>query len=142
MEKRQDNVGFLVSDVARMMRRVFQKRLEGHSLTLAQSRVLIYASQMEGIRQVDLAEQLEIQPITLARLIDQLANAGLVERRPDPADRRAYHIYLTKPGSVQVAVIKRIVAGLHEEVLSGFSKQEASTLIQALKEIHAILSTQ
>src|SRR4051812_9261819 len=95
MELRHDTLGFLLADVSRLMRRAFQQRLEGSSLTLAQARALIYVSRHEGVRQIDLADLLEIQPITLARLIDQLAAAGLVERRPDPTDRRAYQVFLT-----------------------------------------------
>ena len=76
----RDSLGFLLADVFRLLRQNFQRRLEGSSLTLAQARALVYLSRHEGVRQVDLAEMLEVQPITLARLIDQLADAGLVER--------------------------------------------------------------
>lgn len=92
----EEQIGFLLADVARLMRRAFQQRLVGVSqLTHAQARVLVYLARSEGMRQVELAEQLEVKPMTLARLIDQLAASGLVERRSDPADRRAYQLFLT-----------------------------------------------
>ena len=77
MKLRQDSLGFLLADVSRLMRRAFQQRLEGSSLTLAQARALVYVGRHEDVRQVDLADMLEVQPITLARLIDQLANIWL-----------------------------------------------------------------
>jgi len=94
MQLQQDSLGALVVDITRMMRRAFQHRMEGSDLTLAQARVLVYVSRRAGLRQIELAELLEVQPITLARLVDQLVEAGLVERQPDPDDRRAYRIHL------------------------------------------------
>ena len=79
--KPNDSVGFLIADVLRLMRRRFAKHLKPSGLTLAQARALVYISRREGLRQVELAAVMEIQPITLARIVDQLAEAGLVERR-------------------------------------------------------------
>ena len=77
MVSEQDSLGFMLADLSRMMRQAFQRRLEGSSITLAQARALVYLARHQGIRQIDLAKLLEVQPITLARLIDQLAEAGL-----------------------------------------------------------------
>jgi len=84
MNKQPDSLGFLIGDVQRLMRRQFQQQLEGSCLTLAQARALVHIARSEGIRQVELADGLDIQPITLARQLDQLAENGLVERRSDP----------------------------------------------------------
>jgi DNA-binding MarR family transcriptional regulator len=108
MELRQDSLGFLLADVFRLMRRAFQQRLEDGALTPAQGRALVYISRHEGIRQVDLAKLLEVQPITLARLVDQLAESGVVERRPDPADRRAYQVFLTPAAASHLATIEQV----------------------------------
>ena len=103
MEFQQDSLGFLLADASRLYRRAFQRRLEGSSITLAQARALVHVARHEGVRQVDLADLLELQPMTLARLIDQLAAAGLVERRADPADRRAYRVFLRPAAAAQLA---------------------------------------
>jgi DNA-binding MarR family transcriptional regulator len=78
MTSEENSLSFLLADVSRMMRQAFQNRLEGSSLSLAQARALVYLARHQGVRQIDLADMLEVQPITLARLIDQLAEAGLV----------------------------------------------------------------
>jgi DNA-binding MarR family transcriptional regulator len=87
--------GFLLHDVARLLRGNFNRRVQVLGLTQAQCRVVLHLSRNEGIQQVALAEILEVQPITLARLLDKLEAAGLVERRRDPSDRRAFCLSLT-----------------------------------------------
>jgi DNA-binding MarR family transcriptional regulator len=132
MKTRQDTLGFLLADVSRLMRRAFQQRLEGSSLTLAQARALVYVSRNEGVRQIDLAEMLEVQPITLARLLDQLAKAGLVERRAAPADRRAFQIFLLPAATRQLAVIERVGKTVRANALRGVSEQQAAGVMSAL----------
>ncbi len=141
MESRQDSLGFLLADVSRLMRRTFQQRLEGSTLTLAQARALIYVSRHEGVRQIDLAELLEIQPITLARLIDQLAKAGLVERRSVPTDRRVYQVFLTPAAASPLAEIQRVAATIRTDALRDLSEQQADLLLLALRKVHDNLST-
>jgi MarR family transcriptional regulator for hemolysin len=102
--------GFLLHDVSRLLRRNFSRRIQNLGLTQAQCRALLHLARNEGLRQVDLAEILEVQPITLARLIDQLAEADLVERRPDPADRRAFRLVLTRTAKPVVAEIRALGA--------------------------------
>lgn len=137
---KDDTLGFLLSDVSRMMRQRFQQRTTESSLTLAQARALSRVSRNQGIRQVDLADLLEIQPITLVRLIDQLAEAGLVERRADPDDRRAYQIYLTKKADAQLAVVKEAAAETCAHALRGLKAAEAAALISALRKMKANLA--
>lgn len=127
-----DSLGFLVSDVTRLMRREFKTRLEGSLLTFAQARALVYVARNEGIRQVDLAELLEVQPMTLARLVDQLATVGLVERRADPVDRRAYRIHLTPAARPQLAAIDQVVVAVRKDALRGLTKDETAALSLAL----------
>lgn len=137
---RRDSLGFLVTDIARLMRRRFQQRIEGRSgLTLAQARALIHVSRTQGMRQVDLAEQLEIQPITLARLIDQLVEAGVVERRADPQDRRAYQLYLTAAASAQLALIEQVSAEVRAQALQGLDALQAEQLLTALQQVRGNL---
>src|SRR5687767_13222468 len=89
------SLGFLVADVARLLRRSMDRRLQALGLTQAQWRAIIHLSRNEGMTQATLAESLEIQPITLTRLIDRMESAGWVERRMHPLDRRAVQLYLT-----------------------------------------------
>src|SRR3546814_15350494 len=88
------DVGFLIGDASRMLRRIFNERVTPLGLTQAQWRALVHLSRNEGLNPVSLAELLEVQPITVARLIDNLVAAGLVERRPDPNDRRPQRLFL------------------------------------------------
>lgn len=136
MASQDEGLGFLLADVSRLMRQAFQRRLEGSALTLAQARALIYVSRHEGLRQVELADMLEIQPITLARLIDHLAEQGLVERRPDPSDRRAYRLHLTPDAGPRLAAIREVTAGIRAEALRGLSPEEAALLASALRRMH------
>lgn len=134
------SLGFLLADVSRLMRRTFERKLEGSSLTLAQARALIHISRNEGIRQVELADILEIRPISLARLIDQLAEAELVERRPDPADRRAYQLFLKPAAAAQLAAIDKVAAAIRTDALAGISKQHTEVLLLALDTMRANLA--
>ena len=140
MKQQQDSLGFLVSDVARLMRRAFERRLEGSSLTLAQARALVYVSRNEGIRQVDLADLLESHPMTLARLIDQLARAGLVERRADATDRRAYQIHLTPAATPHLAAIDQVVVTIRKEATRHLDKSQVDAVLLALQQMRDNLS--
>ena len=135
-----ESVGFLMADVSRLMRKSFEELLEGSSLTLAQARALFYLSRQEGIRQVVLAEILEVQPITLARLIDQLQAEGLVERRPDPNDRRAYQLFLTKKAQPHLDAIESVTAMLRPVVLDDVTAAEAEITIATLNKMRLNLS--
>jgi len=141
MYSRENRLGFLLADVSRLMRRTFQQRLEGSSLTLAQARALLYVSRHEGVHQVELAELLEVQPITLAHLIDQLAEAGLVERRADPVDRRAYQVFLTPAASPRLAAIEQVGAAVRAEALRDLSKRQATTVLVALRKMRDNLAS-
>lgn len=135
-----EHVGFLIADVSRMMRLEFQRRIEHSAITLAQSRALVYVSRNEGVRQVDLAQLLEVQPITLARLIDQLESEGLVERRADPSDRRAYQIHLTPRAAQKLAVIEEVGAAVREDAMQGLSPEERTRLSTTLSRMRENLA--
>ena len=140
MASPQDSLGFLLADVSRLMRFQFRKRLRGSSLTLAQARALIYVSRHEGVRQVVLAEMIEIQPITLARTIDHLAGLGLVERRADPNDRRAYQVYLTPAAAPHLAAIEKVARQIRTQALRDLDDDEAAIVVRALQKMHKNLS--
>lgn len=140
----QESIGFLLMDISRLMRRAFQQRFEsngGSPLTLAQARALVYVSRHEGVRQVELAELLDIQPITLARLIDQLVALGLVQRRPDPEDRRAHRIVLTAAAASHLATIDEVAAAVRGDALRGLNKQQVTATFSSLRTMRNNLAT-
>src|ERR1700761_9448213 len=92
---------FLLHDVARLLRVDADKRARAHDMTRAQWGILIWLERQPGISQKELAELLEVEPITVARLIDRLETRGMVERRPDPRDRRIWRLHL-QPAAVDV----------------------------------------
>jgi len=94
----EDNLGSMVAQVARLLRRAFDERARKIGVTRPQWQVLSLLGRHAGINQGGLAEILEVEPITLGRMIDRLQEADLVERRADPADRRAWRLHVTARG--------------------------------------------
>lgn len=137
----QESLGFLVADLARRMRGAFAQQLEGSGLTLAQARALLHVARHEGMRQVELSEQLEVQPITLARLVDQLERSGLVERRADPHDGRAHRIFLTRASGPHLTTIERVAAAIRKQALQGIGKQDVVLVTAALRTMRKNLLT-
>ncbi|HEY4343147.1 MAG TPA: MarR family transcriptional regulator [Parvibaculum sp.] len=135
------NIGFLISDASRMLRRIFNERVTPMGLTQAQWRALVHLSRNEGLNQVSLSELLEVQPITVARLIDKLVAAGLVERRPDPNDRRAQRLFLTAQAAPVLDHIWEIADETYSVVLAGFSAAERETLLDLLTRMRANTTT-
>ncbi|MCW5730641.1 MAG: MarR family transcriptional regulator [Alphaproteobacteria bacterium] len=132
MRDPNQSLGFLMNEVARLMRLNFNRRAQSLGLSLAQWRALAYLSRQQGIRQVTLAERLEIQPITLARQIDRLEEAGLVARRPDPEDRRAFRLFLTDQAKPWLARMWALAGETHEEAMSGLDAHMRASLVQSL----------
>lgn len=86
---------FTLNDVARMLRTYADHKAAQFGITRAQWVVLVRLDRSEGLKQSELAEVLDLQPISLTRLLDKLCECGLIERRPDPVDRRAKRLFLT-----------------------------------------------
>jgi len=128
-------IGFLVSDTSRMLRRLFNERVTHLGLTQAQWRALAHLSRNEGLNQVTLADILDVQPITVARLIDKLVAIDLVERRPDPNDRRAQRLFLTTNATGVLNQIWEVADEIYSEVLKDLTTQERDTLIDLLTRI-------
>jgi DNA-binding MarR family transcriptional regulator len=134
------SLGFLVSDLARLMRRDFDQRVAGLGLTQAQWRALAQLTRAEGCRQADLAAVMEIAPITLARFVDRLEEAGLVERRRHPADRRAVQLYLTAKGRRTVEKMRVIASQTYDHALQGIPAAERKRLAGLLQRMRDNLS--
>ena len=94
MDNHEADLLVLLNDVGRMIRTEADRRARGHSMTRAQWVMLLRLERQPGLSQKELAELLEVEPITVARLVDRLAARDLVERRPDPQDRRIWRLHL------------------------------------------------
>jgi DNA-binding MarR family transcriptional regulator len=94
MHRKRDLLSNVIT-LARLIRTEVDKRARAHGMTRAQWGILIRLDMQPGLLQKELAEQLEVEPITVARLIDRLESRGMVERRPDPTDRRCWRLHLT-----------------------------------------------
>jgi len=129
------SVGFLTNDVARLLRQNFNRRAQNLGLSQAQWRALAYLSLQEGVNQATLADSLEIQPITLTRLIDRLQAAGLVERRPDAADRRAVRLHLTNEAQPLIERMETLALETREEALQGLTPEARQALTDALRHM-------
>lgn len=130
-----DPIGFLVSDVARLLRRRFDERARTIGVTRPQWRALTALSRSEGVNQGALAERLEVEPITLCRMIDRLEEAGLVERRRAPTDRRAWHIYLTDTSRPMLDQLRLLADDLSTKALGGVTSAEQERLTATLERI-------
>src|SRR5450432_1334747 len=124
--------GFLVTDVTRLMRKHFDRRAVRFQMTRAQWRALKRLHYSEGMRQNELAEQLEIEPIAIGRVIDRLQKAGFVERRADPADRRPWRLYLTARAHAVVDDMELISNELFRQAQRGISAADMKTMISVL----------
>jgi MarR family transcriptional regulator for hemolysin len=135
------SLGVLITDVARLLRRSFDRRLESLSLTQAQWRALVNIARTEGLSQTALAECLEIQPITVGRLIDRMESAGWVERRSHPADRRAVQLYLTPKSQPIIEEIHSRANDMMAECVVGMSSAAQKQLFEHLQRIKQNLAT-
>ena len=130
-----DQLGFLLSDVSRLIRRRFDERARLIGATRAQWKTLFVLSRNEGLNQGALAERLEVEPITLGRMIDRLEEAGLVERRRDPADRRAWRIHLTPAAHPVVERLRAFADEMFDAVFADLSPDTRDQLTQALEAV-------
>lgn len=135
-----DPLGFLVSDVSRLLRRAFDEKARTIGVTRPQWRVLTLLARREGINQGGIADLLEVEPITLSRMIDRLQEAGLVERRADPNDRRAWQLFLTDKATPIIAQLKDCAGELFEDALDGFSEAEEQQLSALLVRVQQNMS--
>ncbi len=119
-----DNIGYLLSDRARLLRRAFDARVRELGLTGPQARLLLSLLRTEGENQGFYADRLDVEPITLCRMVDRMEEAGFVERRRDPADRRAWLIHATPHTHDISERLLRCVDGLVDEMLAGIAPAE------------------
>ncbi len=128
-------LGFLIGDVTRLYRREFDRRVAHLGLTRVQWRALRRIERIEGMTQIKLAEDLELAPIAVGRVIDRLEKAGFIERRPDPADRRCWRLHLAPGSAMVMAGVDRIATDLREEVFAGIDLPDLETTERVLSTL-------
>ncbi len=133
--------GFVLHDVARLLRKTLDGYARDLKLTQAQWRTLTHLSRMQGCRQADLAETLEVRPITLARLIDKLENSALGQRRRHPTDRRAVQLYLTDAGEVVLKKLMSMAEVISEHAMTDLNESERKRLLSSLMVMRDNLTT-
>lgn len=131
--KLNNNVSFLLGDVARKMRWNFDRRAQDAGMTRAMWSVLAYLKWNNGVKQSELAAKMDIKPITLARHIDRLEMEGLVERRDDPDDRRAKRLFLSAQATPQLAAMKKIGQKVHKQAMAGITPEDQEIAVRVLQ---------
>ncbi len=135
-----ENVAMLMAQVSRLMRRAFDEKARLLGMTRPQWQVISILSVNEGINQGGLAELLEVEPITLGRMVDRLQDAALVERRPDPADRRAWRLFLTDKAQEQLVQLRPLALDTIDAAQQGLSQDERDGLIAAMRVMRSNLT--
>jgi DNA-binding MarR family transcriptional regulator len=131
--------GFLLNDSARLMRKRFEQRARGIGLTRAQWQVLAYLARHEGIQQSALADILELEPITLVRILDRLEEGGYVERRRHPTDRRVWQLFLQPKARPIFEQMLEIGDATRDEALAGLTESEIAVITRCLETMRANL---
>jgi MarR family transcriptional regulator, transcriptional regulator for hemolysin len=140
MEESSSNLGFLVHDVARLMRKRFEQHARGLGLTRSQWQVLAYLSRNEGISQTGLADLLDIEPITLSRIVDRLVDTGFVDRTPHATDRRVWCLRLTEAARPKLKQVRELGEETRCETLAGVSQADQQRLVKTLLALRSNLS--
>ena len=140
MEVEAPTLAFLLHDVARLLKKRLEQNSGGSGLTRSQWQILAYLAQNEGINQKGLAELLEIEPITLGRIVDKLETLGLIERNPHPSDRRTWLLHLVEAAHPKLEQIRELGDVTHREALAGVSEDEGQCLLRTLEAMKANLT--
>ncbi|MEP5287773.1 MAG: MarR family transcriptional regulator [Alloalcanivorax venustensis] len=136
---RDTTVGLSVHDVARMIRRDFDRRAREEGLTRARWQVLWHLARHQGVHQAALAEILDVAPISLTRQLERLEQEGLVERRPDPSVRRRRRLYVTEAATPALERLRELAALTRERALGGLSNEQIETFKEVLETMRGNL---
>jgi DNA-binding MarR family transcriptional regulator len=131
---------FLLHDVARLIRVEADKRARAHGMTRAQWVILVRVERQPGLSQKELAEVMEVEPITVARLIDRMERRGIVERRPDPKDRRVWRLHLRPTAQPLLAELNEARTALAQMVTSGLDLDSIAQLSDTLMTMKTSLT--
>ena len=136
------NIGYLLSDNSRQLRRLFDLRVRDLGLTAVQARLLLALGKFPESNQAFYAERIEVEPSTLTRLADRMEEAGWIERKPDPEDRRARILTLTDKAEDIVLPLREIVDQLVEDILDGISTDDRERLARLLEIVGENMTAQ
>jgi len=130
-----------IGETSLALRRAFDRKAAALGVTRAQWRVLARLSREPGLRQVDLAERMDIEPITLCRIVDRLEESALVERQRDPADRRAWRLFLTGKAEPTVERLHSLASELAADAFAGLDHTTIDAVRAALARVRANVTT-
>ena len=133
-------IAWELGETSRMLRRQFNRHAAAVGATSAQWRAMFWLSRQPGMKQVELAERLDVEPITAGRTIDRLEEAGLVERRRDPVDRRAWRLFLTDQAAPMIDQLKLVAEQVLAGALAGIGKDEIAAMRGTLEKIRENVS--
>lgn len=133
--KKSRTLGFLIHDAARLLRRRFDQEARHLDMTSAQLQIVGRLAFNEGISQAQLAGLLDMEPITVSRHVDRMEAAGLVERAPDPQDRRVRLLNLTDKGRALLPRMRKLALAIMDEAQDGLSERERETLLNCLERV-------
>ena len=123
---------FMINDVARLLRTYADHRAAQFGITRAQWAVMVRLDRHEGLKQTELAELLDLQPISLTRLLDRLSDNGLIERRSDPHDRRAKRLFLTPAARPLLEQLSELAEDLMSTALAGIDRPTITLMLANL----------
>jgi DNA-binding MarR family transcriptional regulator len=135
-----DDLPFEIAETAHSLRRSFDRRASSLGVTRAQWKVLFRLTRFPGLRQVELAEMLDVEPITLSRIVDRLEEASLVERVADPADRRAWRLEVTEKATPLVAKLRILGGELIEDAFEGIPRDDLDKMRSVLAQVRENLA--
>jgi len=124
-----------LAETSRMIRRLFDRRASGMGVTSAQWRALAWLGHEPGLKQVELAERLDVEPITACRIVDRLEESGLVERQRDPDDRRAWRLMLTEKARPIFERLRMLADDLATDILIGLDVSDVELMRSKLLRI-------
>ena len=130
-----ETIPFEVGETAHALRKAFDRLAVGLGVTRAQWKVLFKLTRTPGLRQVELADMLDLEPITLCRIVDRLEEAGLVDRVRDPEDRRAWRLHVTAKAQPLIDKLQAIGADLVGQVFAGIDPEDIETMRRVLARV-------
>jgi len=136
-----NSLGFLVNDVARLIRLGFAGKVSaaGLELTGGEARALVHAVAASGARQTEIAERMGVEPMTLCGYVDKLEGRGLVERQPHPDDRRAKRIVPTDGAEEALGTIMPLAREVIDDAVQGLAEEDVAAVRRALEHMRARL---
>lgn len=134
--------GFLVHDVARLMRKAYDKKVKSLGLTRSQWWLLAFVFRQQGLTQSDLADVLDIGKVALSELLNRVEAKGWIERRPDASDKRVKRVYLTGDVEPILEAMQERARELQKGILSELSPERLDAMIDDLQRIKASLLRQ